>query len=84
MNKIINREYFGLCSKSNKPIVCIQGLGFVGSVMALAVASSLNKKGKNNFDVIGIDLNNKIGNQKINAINSGKFPSKTNDKTIFF
>lgn len=82
MNKIINREYFGLCSKSNKPIVCIQGLGFVGSVMALAVASSLNKKGKNNFDVIGIDLNNKIGNQKINAINSGKFPSKTNDKTI--
>lgn len=82
MNKIINREYFGLNKVSNKPIICIQGLGFVGSVMALAVASSLNKKGENNFDVIGIDLNNKIGNQKINAINSGNFPSKTNDKKI--
>ena len=36
--------------------VIIQGLGFVGSAMAVAVASKLDDQGDPMFDVIGIDL----------------------------
>ena len=57
-------------------------MGFVGSAMAVAVASKLNEKNKPIFHVTGIDLPNKLGLERINAINSGKFPFKTNDSKI--
>ena len=41
--------------EKNKPLVCIQGLGFVGTAMMVAVASRFVKN-KNLFNVIGLDL----------------------------
>lgn len=60
--------------------VVIQGLGFVGAAMATAIASKSNDNQK--FEVIGIDLQNDLGNIRINSINMGEFPFKTNDKKL--
>ena len=60
--------------------IVIQGLGFVGSAMATAIASKSNNSNK--FDVTGIDLPNEIGKQRIESINKGNFPFKTNDKKL--
>lgn len=66
----------------DNPIVCVQGLGFVGSAMAMAVANARNEKGNPYFNVIGIDLPNKSGLEKIEALNQGKFPFETTDKNL--
>lgn len=63
--------------------VVIQGLGFVGSAMAIAVASRLD--GNNNtplFYVIGVDLPSGLGQKRIDCINSGEFPFKINDNKL--
>lgn len=63
--------------------VVIQGLGFVGSAMAVAVASRLD--GNNNtplFYVIGVDLPSGLGQKRIDCINSGEFPFKINDNKL--
>ena len=63
--------------------VCIQGLGFVGFAMAVAVANAVDKVTKKPlYKVIGIDLNNAEGIKKINDINSGNFPIKCNDEEL--
>lgn len=62
--------------------VCIQGLGFVGAAMATAVALAKNKNGDPRFNVIGVDLPNEIGNNRVKAINDGKFPFSTIDKFL--
>ncbi len=62
--------------------VCVQGLGFVGSAMATVIASRLDESNKPLFDVIGIDVSVGIGKERIDCINSGKFPFTTNDKIL--
>ena len=62
--------------------VVIQGLGFVGSAMSIAVASRIDSKGDPLFSAIGIDLPTKEGHKRINAINVGEFPFKTNDQKL--
>jgi UDP-N-acetyl-D-glucosamine dehydrogenase len=62
--------------------VCVQGLGFVGSAMATAVASSVDENGKHNYDVVGIDLATDEGRRRIEAINRGHFPFETNDQEL--
>ena len=62
--------------------VVIQGLGFVGSAMATATASKLNNNGDSVFNVIGVDLPSISGQDRINCINAGEFPFKTNDKKL--
>ena len=42
-----------------KKLVCIQGLGYVGSAMCACVASAHDTAGNNYFDVVGVDLNTK-------------------------
>ena len=61
--------------------VSIQGLGYVGSAMAVALASC-NKNRKPIFDVTGIELNNKRGREKIKKINKAIFPFSSNDTEI--
>ena len=61
----------------DRPVVCVQGLGHVGSAMAAAVASAKAADGKPFYNVIGIDLDT----QKIDAINAGQLPvACTDDK----
>ena len=69
-------------NKNKRTNIVVQGLGFVGSAMAVAIASRRNEKGENLFNVTGIDLNNSSGNDKINKINSGTFPFETKDRQL--
>jgi len=62
--------------------VFIQGLGFVGSAMAAATSIARDRDENLLYDVTGIDLDNKIGKERVNAINQGKFPFSTTDKTL--
>jgi UDP-N-acetyl-D-glucosamine dehydrogenase len=62
--------------------VCIQGLGFVGSAMAIAVALASDDDGNLIFNVVGVDLPNDIGCNRVNAINGGRFPFNTSDQNL--
>ena len=56
----------------------VQGLGFVGSVMALVCANSKKK----DYAVIGIDLPTEFSYWKIKSINEGVFPIISSDRKI--
>ena len=62
--------------------VVVQGLGFVGAAMAVAVANAVDVNGKPFFKVIGVDLPTNSGKERIKKINSGLFPFKTVDNKI--
>jgi UDP-N-acetyl-D-glucosamine dehydrogenase len=62
--------------------VCIQGLGFVGAAMAVAVAMARGSSGDPIYSVTGVDLNTTEGQERIDAINSGKFPFLANDSKL--
>lgn len=62
--------------------ICIQGLGFVGSAMAIAVATATDKNDCPLYDVIGVDLPNEIGTHRVDAIQRGKFPFNTDDNYL--
>lgn len=67
--------------KKDKPIICIQGLGFVGTAMMIAIASRFLKN-KNLFYVIGIDKNNTRGKKIAKDLNSGNLTINTTDKDL--
>jgi UDP-N-acetyl-D-glucosamine dehydrogenase len=69
-------------SNSSLPIVCIQGLGFVGAAMAVSVASARDAEGLPIFNVYGVDLPNPSGLAAISAINEGRFPRPTTDTKL--
>ncbi len=62
--------------------VCVQGLGFVGSAMALAIASAKQENGEPSYNVIGIDIPNEAGYRKAASVNDGIFPFESNDKKL--
>ena len=62
-------------------ILVTGGLGFVGSAMAAATSIARDRDENLLYDVTGIDLDNKIGKERVNAINQGKFPSSFNEST---
>ena len=64
------------------PIVCVQGLGFVGSAMAIAVAKAIDENGKPLFNVAGVDLENELGKERVSKINSGYFPFEVVDNSL--
>ena len=57
----------------DRKTVCVQGLGFVGAAMALAIASAKDKAGVPLYNVIGIDVPNEAGYRKALSINEGIF-----------
>ena len=59
--------------------VCVQGLGFVGMAMALATASARRPDGSPAFEVIGVELDNDAGRQRVEAVNEGRLPITTSD-----
>jgi len=75
------KEIVGKQRKSGKKIVVIQGLGFVGAVMA-AVVADCEIGGKTPYFVIGVDLPSKNSFWKISTINKGKAPFKAKDPEI--
>ena len=65
-------------SKNNKPVIAVQGLGFVGAVMSLVCANAIN----GDYAVIGVDLPRKDTFWKIKSINEGLFPIVASDPKI--
>lgn len=63
---------------SNKSIVVIQGLGFVGAVMSLVCADAIN----GDYAVLGVDLPNEQTFWKIKSLNEGVFPLIAEDPKI--
>lgn len=63
---------------SDKKVVVVQGLGFVGAVMSLVCANSI----ENNYAVIGIDVPSENSYWKIKSINDGLFPLVAEDPKI--
>ena len=60
--------------------VCVQGLGFVGMAMALATASARrDPDGSPAFEVIGVELDNDAGRQRVEAVNEGRLPITASD-----
>ena len=51
----------------DRPVVCVQGLGFVGSAMAISVAAARRGDGSPAFDVIGVDLATDQGRDRSTA-----------------
>lgn len=62
--------------------VVVQGLGFVGSAMAVAVALAKDTEGKPLYNVIGLDLDNPLGQTRIDKINQGFFPLESEDAKL--
>ena len=65
-------------SKNNKPVIAVQGLGFVGAVMSLVCANAIDGE----YAVIGVDLPRKDTFWKIKSINEGLFPVIASDPKI--
>ncbi|MEM9413926.1 MAG: nucleotide sugar dehydrogenase [Planctomycetota bacterium] len=64
----------------DRPVVCIQGLGHVGSAMAAAVANAKDDAGQTLYNVIGVELDTPISMAKIDAINAGELPVACTDQ----
>jgi nucleotide sugar dehydrogenase len=62
----------------NMSVVLVQGLGFVGSVMSLVVANSVN----GNYAVIGVDQDTETGRRTVDSLNTGIFPIVADDPKI--
>ena len=69
----MNKNNIGLYKKE---VVTVVGLGFVGSAMSVAISTSKNNMGKNNFVVYGLEQKNKKGKEIVKEINKGIFPFK--------
>jgi nucleotide sugar dehydrogenase len=71
LNNFLNKQ-------SDIPIVLVQGLGFVGSVMSLVVANAIN----GDYAVIGIDQDTETGRRTVDLLNNGIFPIAADDPKI--
>lgn len=65
-----------------RPVVCIQGLGFVGTAMALAAASARDGEGHPRYNVIGVDLNTETGRRRVEAMRSGQLLIESADHKL--
>jgi nucleotide sugar dehydrogenase len=72
----------GAALLSSLPVVCVQGLGFVGAAVSIAVASARDEFGRPAYRVIGIDLPTPEGTARIEALNHGVFPFPTTDAKL--
>jgi UDP-N-acetyl-D-glucosamine dehydrogenase len=67
---------------SSLPVVCVQGLGFVGAAVCIAIASARDPAGRPVYCVAGIDLPTPDGFARIAALCRGEFPFVTTDATL--
>ncbi|MBL09643.1 MAG: hypothetical protein CL402_03840 [Acidiferrobacteraceae bacterium] len=68
--------------KRQRQTVCVQGLGFVGAAMAVAVSLSRDNSGNCRYDVIGVELPTEEGFRRVESINEGQFPLPTIDQSL--
>lgn len=65
-----------------RPVVCVQGLGFVGFAMAIAVARAQDERGEPCFNTIGVELPTPEGEAKLKAMNAGHMPLANSDERL--
>ena len=63
-------------------IICVQGLGFVGAAMGVAIASARKNFKNKKFKVFGVEQSTLKGKEIIRKINKGIFPFETNDNIL--
>lgn len=66
----------------DRPIIAVQGLGFVGAAMSIAVASATDAGGDAVFGVVGVDLDDDAGTARVAALNEARFPFETTDPEL--
>jgi len=69
-------------ARPDVPIVCVQGLGYVGAAVAIAVASARQVGGTPAYNVVAVDLPNEQGICRASALNDGRFPFATTDENL--
>lgn len=62
--------------------MCVQGLGVVGTAMAVAVAHARTADGEPRFNVIGVDLPTSLGRERIDGVNAGILPVTSTDPKL--
>jgi UDP-N-acetyl-D-glucosamine dehydrogenase len=67
---------------SARPVVCVQGLGFVGAAMAIATAHARDADGAPCFDVVGVEIDTPDGRAKVEAIQAGRLPMAVADDKL--
>ena len=67
-----------LSRNPSKPVIVVQGLGFVGGVMSLVCANAISCE----YAVIGIDLPTPESYWKIRSFNEGVLPLKSSDSKV--
>lgn len=72
----------GRSDADDRPVVCVQGLGFVGSAMAIAIAAAQGRDGSPRFNVVGVDLPTAEGEARVDAINNGHLPVAASDPKL--
>jgi UDP-N-acetyl-D-glucosamine dehydrogenase len=68
-----------LNKKISRPVVAIQGLGFVGAAMSVVCANAIDGE----YTVIGVDRDNPASRERIEAFNRGEFPLNADDPKIY-
>ena len=63
---------------SDRSVVLVQGLGYVGAVMSLVVANAISGQ----YAVIAVDRDDESGRKKVGLFNGGHFPLVANDPKI--
>lgn len=81
MSSIQHKDIKNIFNKERK-IICVQGLGFVGAAMCVAISTARDDKNEPLYNVIGIDVPGEEGERKANSINKGIFPFENNDNTL--
>ena len=71
-----------LVGSETPPTVCVQGLGFVGAAVAVAIASARTADGRPAYRVRGVDQATGSGLARIEALNRGEFPFPITDAEL--
>lgn len=66
----------------SRPVVVVQGLGFVGAAMCVAVASATDTDGEPAFDVVGVERDDPHGRARVDALNAGRLPFVAEDPAL--
>lgn len=67
-----------LARNPGRPVVAVQGLGFVGAVMSLVCANAIGRE----YAVIGVDLLQTSTYARVKSLNEGRFPLIADDPLI--
>ena len=65
-----------------RPVVCVQGLGWAGTAMAIAAASACDADGSPRFAVIGVDLPTDAGRSRVDDLNNSRPPIRVDDESL--